>query len=65
MSRHGNEYLTLWLRMGSVLLWAWLGYMIAKAESGHDVVGYGFGLLFVFLLPAVMVLKMIRDAVER
>jgi len=39
-----------------MLLWAWLGYMTGKADSRHDVVGYGFGLTFIFLpLLAVLI----------
>lgn len=39
--------------------------MTAQADARHDVVGFGFGLLFIFVLPAVMVFKMLSDSIGR
>ena len=58
-----SNLLKFGLWVGSLFLWAWFGYMTAKADSRHDVVGYRFGLLFIFLLPVVVGSGVIKDAI--
>ncbi len=47
-----------------MLLWAWFGFMTAKADSRHDVVGYGFGLLFIFGPVGAFIFQKIKAAIE-
>jgi hypothetical protein len=56
----GVEWLVLFL----LLLWAWFGFMTAKADSRHDLVGYGFGLLFIFLPIMAFIFYKIKGAME-
>jgi hypothetical protein len=63
MSKDRSEW-WLWAALFFMLVEARIGYMTAKADSRHDVVGYGFGLLFIFLPVVLVVLPKINDAVS-
>jgi hypothetical protein len=62
MSKDRSEW---WLRavLFFMLLEAQCGYWAAKADSRHDVVGYWFSLLFIFLPVMLVVFPKINDAV--
>lgn len=43
-----REFWIMVLVVALMLLWAYFGYLLARAEARHDTVGYGFGLFFIF-----------------